>query len=170
MPEGVKIRSVYTKKDRLCCFFLFRPANLRPLEAVDGEIDAVTSCFRRWGASVYCCRESATVSGLCDGLINADIIHVAAHATTAGIILQDGVLGTRELNDGLVSKLRCRLLVLSGCEAGRLDEDDSFVYTLVQTGVNVIAAVDFVKDQACRTFSRSSTLHFSLVGGPRELN
>jgi HEAT repeat protein len=152
VPESVKLRPVYTKKVAFAAFSCSRPENRRPLEAVDGEIDAVTSCFRRWGASVYCCRDSATVSDVCDGLLNADIMHVAAHATTAGIILQDGVLGTRELNDGLVSKLRCRLLVLSGCEAGRLDEDDSFVYTLVQTGVNVIAAVDFVKDQACRTF------------------
>lgn len=152
VPGRSRIRPVYTKAIAFAAFSCSDPQNFLPLEAVNGEIDAVTSCFSRWGASVYCSEYSASVSSVCEGLMNADIIHVAAHATTAGIVLQDGLLSTRELTNEFVSNLRCRLLVLSGCEAGRLNEDDSFVFTLVQAGVNVIAAVDFVKDQACRTF------------------
>jgi HEAT repeat protein len=152
VPGRSRIRPVYTKAIAFAAFSCSDPENFLPLEAVNGEIDTVTACFSRWGASVYCSQYSASVSSVCKGLMNADVIHVAAHATTAGIVLQDGLLSTTELTNEFVSTLRCRLLVLSGCEAGRLSEDDSFVYTLVQAGVNVIAAVDFVKDQACRTF------------------
>lgn len=165
VPGRSRIKPVYTKTIAFAAFSCSDPQSFVPLEAVNGEIDAVSSCFRRWGASVYGCQYSASVSSVCEGLMNADIIHVAAHATTAGIILQDGLLSTAELTNELITNMRCRLLVLSGCEAGRLDQDDSFVFTLVQAGVNVIAAVDLVKDQACRTFFEE--FYLALLPGRR---
>lgn len=122
------------------------------LEAVDGEIETVAMCYRRWKADVRLYPTDATVKDLQEGLRTSDIIHVAAHASVSGIYLHDRLMSVLDLDETILQSLRCRLLVLSACDAGRLDEDDSFVYRLVESGVNVLAAVNVVRDQVCRTF------------------
>ncbi|MES2442461.1 MAG: HEAT repeat domain-containing protein [Pseudomonadota bacterium] len=128
------------------------PPGMAPLSAPEAEIEAVARCHRRWGADVRPSAIDASIQDLRDSLTGADFVHVAAHASTAGVHLRDGFLGGDGLDADLLARLRCRLLVLSACDAGRLEQDDSFAYRLVECGVNIIAAINPVRDQICRTF------------------
>jgi HEAT repeat protein len=125
-------------------------AGLDPLEAAEEELEMVSARFSRWGAEVHAPRMQATVNAVREGLQTSDIVHIAAHASTAGVHLEDGFMSSADI-EGL-GQIRCRLLVLSACEAGRLDENNAFVLTLVRTGVNVLAAVRVVRDYACQMF------------------
>ena len=51
-----------------------------------------------------------------------------------------------DLGADLLRTMRCRLLVLSACEAGKWNTNHGFVLRLVQSGVNVIATVRVVGD------------------------
>lgn len=128
------------------------PPGMARLSAPEHEIEVVARCHRQWRAEVRPSVVDATIQDLHESLIIADIVHVAAHASAAGVHLRDGFLSGEGLDLGLLSRIRCRLLVLSACDAGRLQRDDSFAYRLVECGVNIIAAVNPVRDQICRTF------------------
>ena len=121
------------------------------LDGVDGEAQIVDRLFSRWGAMSRTISQ-ASVQDVIEGLATADVVHVAAHATGKAIHLSDGSLDVERLGAIAGSPLRCRLLVLSCCEAGRIEEDQSFVYYLVRAGVNVLAARNPVADQACVEF------------------
>lgn len=129
----------------------FAPSLPRLLGA-DEEIDLVERSFRRWGAFVQPATHGASVDDVLKGLTAIDIVHVAAHASGAGIFLQDRFLDLRDIERGGLERLRCRLLVLSACDAGRIEDDYSFVYAMVRSGVNVLAARSSVLDQACVIF------------------
>jgi hypothetical protein len=121
------------------------------LYAVREEIDAVSTRFRRWGAVVLTPRPNAKCADLREALMSADVVHVSAHADPDGVYLGDRRMDVGDLDDDLVTRLRCRLLVLSACNAGRLT-NCSFVYRLVASGVNVLAALQPVRDQTCQVF------------------
>jgi hypothetical protein len=122
------------------------------LPGVDAEVALVERSFRRWGATVSPAVRNATVEDALSGLMSVDIVHVAAHASCGGIYLNDRFLNIRDIERVGLERLRCRLLVLSCCDAGRIEEEHSFVFALVRSGVNVLAARSPVLDQACVIF------------------
>ena len=133
-------------------FACSRASGRETLEAADTEVENVAMIFRRWQADVLACRVDAAIEDVCNGFLNADVMHVAAHASSAGIYLRDGLLDIGILTKERIAGARCRLLFLSACDAGDLAGADSLVYHLVKGGVNVVAATDKVRDSACQTF------------------
>jgi HEAT repeat protein len=122
-----------------------RPA----LQAVAEELTSVARHFHRWGAHVLPLGIQASKTDLAEALTSVDVLHIAAHANGSGIELADGVFDKATFTERVGTKLRCRLLILSGCEAGRLSDDHAFVYELVQRGTNVVASVETVRDSTC---------------------
>jgi hypothetical protein len=126
------------------------------------EVREVTSRFKRWGADLVLppsvigngvqTYDKATVADLRHAFEQADIIHVATHGTPESLWLADGRFTAAEL-ETIYPKLRCRLLVLSACEAGALgDSSVALVYALVGAGINVLAATKPVDDAVCAAF------------------
>src|SRR5262249_35601950 len=82
-------------------------------------------------------------------LEDADVVHAAVHASAHGVYLSDGILDGKEL---LGRTVRCRLLVLSACEAGNVSLPGAFLWSALEGGINVVAALKPVNDQVCRVF------------------
>jgi hypothetical protein len=122
------------------------------LPSVASELASVERSFRRWGATIRCRTTDARRNDVVEGLQAAEIVHVAAHSTPGAIYLKDGPLDHSVLTSLCTQPLRCRLLVLSSCEAGRLDQQGSLVYHLVRRGVNVVASLAPVNDDVCVMF------------------
>ncbi len=117
------------------------------------EAEAVSTVFRRWGARVHLGRHDATTSEVCEALHRADLVHVAAHASPKGIEASDGVVDAGMLDTLKHDAVRCRLLVLSGCQAGGLAaKGRSLVEPLLELGVTVLAGRTEVDDVVCRRF------------------
>jgi hypothetical protein len=133
---------------RFCGLRCAASPGMERLGAVDGEVAAVTKLFRAWGAAVDQIDSDATIAEVGIALSTADVVHIAAHATGSGILLADGVFDASRLAASFGPNIRCKLLVLSACEAGKVDDDHSLVYNLVLSGVNVIASLSLVGDRA----------------------
>lgn len=129
------------------------------LANADLEVREVARTFKVWGANVITkesksAHTNATVEDLKYALKSADIVHVAAHATAEEIHMTDGTFSVDSLRR-LGKTLRCRLLVLSACNAGDLGgANASLVYQLVNRDVNVIASVKPARDSVCDMFFR----------------
>jgi hypothetical protein len=117
-------------------------------EAVS-EIKAISEVFVRWGAHVNLLDRDAKVSDMLAALEHSDVVHAAVHAMPTGLFLQDGFLNAERFRGG---PLRCRLLVLSACEAGDVQVPDAFIWAALSAGINVLAATKPVDDQVCRVF------------------
>lgn len=128
------------------------------LQAVVSEIEAVADVFERWGADVTVLNRDARVADMCAALEHCDIVHAAVHAMPTGLFLQDGLLKGDQFGRG---PLRCRLLVLSACEAGDIQLSDAFIWAALSAGINVLAATRPVNDQVCRIFF--SELYLTLL-------
>jgi HEAT repeat protein len=122
---------------------------LEPLSAVMDELELVSRQFRRWGAAVSGVNPNASKADVAAALCEADAVHVAAHANGSGIHLADGTFDIAAFAAQVGTKLRCRILVLSGCEAGQIGDDHALVYQLVQGGSTVIASLSPVRDSTC---------------------
>jgi HEAT repeat protein len=120
-----------------------------------GEIDLITERFRLWGASILPlppeAKAAADIEHLQEALREADIVHVAAHASPAGVYLQNRLMNAGDLSR-LLDHVRCRILILSACDLGDLRHEASFVFPLVRRGVNVLAATKPLRGRACVTF------------------
>ncbi len=84
-------------------------------------------------------------------LVEADIVHVATHASPDIIQFSDANFSIGDLKS--LGPLRCRLLVLSACEAASFDQVGmSLAYEFVSRGVNVLASREKVEDRFCEAF------------------
>jgi hypothetical protein len=133
---------------KLACAALYcaKPVERPPLISAKEEAEEAARCFSQWRADVTALDRDARVNDLQQALANCDIVHVSAHATAEGIFLADRFMTVADLGTDLLKTIRCRLLVLSACEAGKWESDHAFVLRLVQWGVNVVAAVRAVND------------------------
>ena len=77
------------------------------------------------------------------------MVHAAVHATADGLDLRDGILRA-DMLDG--EPVRCRLLVLSACDAADIRMPDAFLWAALGRGINVIAAMAPVNDFVCSVF------------------
>jgi hypothetical protein len=116
------------------------------------EVEAVGACFERWGANVSLHPDDASSLEFAAALRLADVVHVSAHANFDRILLADGPFTTEALSALDLNSCRCRLLVLSACEAGNLGQKHALLWTLVRFGINVIAATRPVHDYTCKIF------------------
>ena len=113
------------------------------------EVDEIARIFRRWGAAVHN-NGVGTAPAVMNALATCEIVHIAAHALPDRLVLSDRAL---HASDFATADLRCKLLVLSACDAAQLgNQNNSLVMELVRKGVNVIAARASVSDQVCRYF------------------
>jgi hypothetical protein len=122
-----------------------------PLLSVDAEIPPIEGTFRRLHAEVLNC--GSRCGDLLAALRNADVVHVAAHATLSEIELEDGSFTAAWLPDEILDQVRCRLVILSACEAGRTSPDRSSVaWALIRAGVNLIGSTEPLDDTVARRF------------------
>jgi hypothetical protein len=117
-----------------------------------GEVTALAERFRKWGAEVEMYENNATKQDFGEALKQAEIVHVAAHASYDRILMADGPYTVAELSKLDLSSSKCRLLLLSACEAGEMEEKTALLWELVLAGINVIAARRPVHDHICRIF------------------
>lgn len=80
------------------------------------------------------------------------MVHLAAHAAFDRLFLEDGPFTADDLAFLPLSQCRCRLLVLSACEAGNMDNPAALLWNFVLAGINVIAASRPAYDHICRIF------------------
>ncbi len=130
-------------------FACARGANLEALPNAERELENASKQFTRWGAEarIQC---DARVQDVRFGLQEADVVHVASHGEGRGLHLMDRMMTATDLP--VLPQLRCSLLVLSACDIGLMKQDDSFVYTLVRAGTNVLAATQRIGDSVCSVF------------------
>jgi hypothetical protein len=119
------------------------------LLSASAEVRAVRQVFQDWGADTAMPHSDASIADMISALENSDVVHAAVHASSLGLYLSDGILGSKEL-EGRTT--RCRLLVLSACEAGNVSLPEAFLWSALERGINVIAALKPVDDQVCRVF------------------
>jgi ligand-binding sensor domain-containing protein len=136
----------YSPKVACAALRCINPQGHEPLTAPEDEIKAIVRCFRNWKAEVFTLDKDAAVGDLQYAMAVCDIVHVSAHATAEGIYLKDRFMDVDDLRLDLLETMRCRLLVLSACEAGQWHTDHGFVLRLVDWGVNVVAAVGEVNE------------------------
>lgn len=118
-----------------------------PLEATN-----ISSVFQKWGAHVSELSPAVTVDFI-EALRSSDIVHVAAHATLNSIEFADRASDADDLTPDVLKSMRCRMLVLSACDAGRLVAGArSTVFELIRAGTNVLAASAAVDTVVCRAF------------------
>jgi hypothetical protein len=122
------------------------------LPAAKSEIEGVGASFKRWGAHVRSLESDACVEDVRQALQNSDVVHISAHATTDQLFLADRPMTAADLDARLLQSMRCRILVLSACNAGDLDHDGALVWQLLNAGVNVLAALHRVRDAFCLMF------------------
>jgi CHAT domain-containing protein len=97
-------------------------------------------------------RANATAADFESAPREADIVHISAHANYDRILLADGPFTTEKLSALNLAACRCRLLVLSACEAGDLKQSHALLWALVRVGVNIIGATRPVHDYTCKVF------------------
>ena len=94
----------------------------------------------------------AGTADLAAALACADVVHVVAHGSPAGIALAKETFTAASVRD---LPVRCSLLVLGSCETAALAEDpNAFVLPLVERGVNILAPGVKVGDKFVRRFLR----------------
>jgi hypothetical protein len=97
--------------------------------------------------------EDADVSALLRALLKADIVHVIAHASPAGIDLKDRTITARDLDKAFKKETpRCRLLVLAACQINDIRSEVAFVERLLNTGTSVLGATDKLDPIVAETF------------------
>ena len=121
-----------------------------PLAMASAEAEAVGARFRNWGADVSVRENEASSVDLLGALREADLVHISAHANFDRILLSDGPFTTENLAHIDLAECRCRLLVLSACEAGDLNQRHALLWMFVKSGINVIAATRPVHDMVCK--------------------
>jgi CHAT domain len=123
-----------------------------PLRNVPIEIQNVRARFKNWGAEVIEVSPAVAVDFI-EAIRSSDIVHVAAHATLSTIEFADRAVMVADITAELLASARCRLLVLSACDAGRMDSGSrSLVFELIRAGVNTIAAAAPVDTVVCKAF------------------
>ncbi len=123
-----------------------------PLPMAGPEVEAVGNRFRTWGATVDVFVEGVNRSQFVQALRESDVVHLAAHAAFDRLFLADGPFTADDLTALNLSQCRCRLLVLSACEVGSMDNPAALLWSFVLAGINVIAASRPAYDHICRVF------------------
>jgi CHAT domain len=122
-----------------------------PALFVRPELEEIEASFRRLRAEIL--PQGETPADLVNALCQADVVHVAAHATLTEIALRGGAFTASLLTDEMVRQTRCRLLILSACSAGRtIPGEPSLVWPLIRAGVNVIGSIEPLDDTIARRF------------------
>jgi hypothetical protein len=121
----------------------------------DLEVKEVTETFMRARAKILQISPRAHVNAKVEdfrlALEQADIIHLAAHATADEILLADDAFSVANLSRLRV--IRCRLLVLSACNLGDFRASTHpLAYELVLRGINVVASLVPANDFFCQFF------------------
>ena len=125
---------------------------LSSLPGVTMELDRVTRAFKRWNAETQL-HVDATRQMLIAALKQSSVIHIAAHASEDTIYLADGPFTTTELTALEISEIRCRLIVLSVCDAANVKNTEiSLSYELVRRGINLIGSVKPIDDILAKLF------------------
>jgi CHAT domain/HEAT repeats len=119
------------------------------LPSATAEVRAVRQVFQDWGADTEVPHSDAAITDMALALENSDVVHAAVHASSLGLYLRDGVFDAEALQG---RSLRCRLLVLSACDAGDVSLPEAFLWSALTRGINVVAALTPVDDQVCRVF------------------
>jgi hypothetical protein len=97
--------------------------------------------------------KDADVSALLSALLKADVVHVLAHASPAGIYLKDRTITAQDLDKAFEKKTpRCRLLVLAACQINDIRSDSAFVERLFKTGISVLGATEVLDAIVAKTF------------------
>ncbi len=127
-----------------------------PLPGAGREAAEVSGIFKKTGARAVPllgpeASTRASVGHFITALREADIVHVATHASPDIIQFTEGKFLIGDLKS--LGPLRCRLLVLSACEAASFDQVGmSLAHEFVSRGVNVLASLDRVDDRFCEAF------------------
>jgi HEAT repeat protein len=126
--------------------------HLRFLTMAAPEVAAVAVRFRKWGAGAETIFNEAGREQFIKALLEADIVHVAAHASNDRLWLADGPFTSQDLAALNLTNYRCRILILSACEAGDMKSPAGLLWNFVLSGINVIAASQPTNDYICRVF------------------
>lgn len=133
------------------------------------ELAAIEAAFHRIRTDVLPLGESP--ADLLNALCEADVVHVAAHASLTEIELRGSSFTAALLPDDLLRRIRCRLLILSACDAGRTAPDQSSIaWPLIRSGVTVIGSLVPLDDTVARRFFPllyESFLPVTIADGPR---
>jgi hypothetical protein len=136
---------------------------------VQTELGAIEAAFRRIRAHVLPRGDSP--ADLLNALCEADVVHVAAHATLTEIELRGRPFTASLLTDELLRRIRCRLLILSACDAGRTAPGQhSIAWPLIRAGVTVIGSHVPLDDTVARRFFPLLYDYFlpvTIADGPR---
>lgn len=146
------------------------PESTNPLLMAQAEIAEGRAVLSRWGAVTETSDEPAHRELFAQALTSADIVHVAAHADPNSIYFAGTkggveVFDAESLRDIPPENLHTGLLILSGCETGRLHQRAGLLWELVLRGVNVLATTAPVNDYVARVFV--SEFLRNLLPGPR---
>jgi len=114
-----------------------KDTDLGDLPAAASEVDSIGRLFDGWGAATTIPAHDADSGDLTAALETCDVVHAAIHASSDGLFLRDGLMRAQRLKN---PALRCRLLVLSACDAGDVSLPEAFLWSVLRKGVNVIAA------------------------------
>ncbi len=133
------------------------------------ELAAIEAAFHRIRADVLPRGDSP--ADLLNALCEADVVHVAAHATLTEIELRGSSFTASLLTDDLLRRIRCRLLILSACDAGRTAPGHpSIAWPLIRAGVTVIGSLVPLDDTVARRFFPLLYEYFlpvTIADGPR---
>lgn len=116
------------------------------------EAQALATVFRRWGALAVVAERPATAADFLRAFRCSDVLHIASHATFEQLLFADRPITVTDLGGDVLTACRCRLLVLSACDAADIEKPSALLWAFVQAGVNVIAARRAVPDHICRAF------------------
>jgi hypothetical protein len=140
-----------------------------PALLIRPELAAIEAAFRRIRADVLPRGESP--ADLLNALCEADVVHVAAHASLTEIELRDSAFTASLLTDDLLRRIRCRLLILSACDAGRTAPGQpSIAWPLIRAGVTIIGSLVPIDDTVARRFFPLLYEYFlpvTVADGPR---
>lgn len=140
-----------------------------PALLIRPELAAIENAFGRIRADILPRGDSA--ANLLNALCEADVVHVAAHASLTEIELRDGAFSASLLTDEMLGRIRCRLLILSACDAGRTAPNQpSIAWPLIRAGVTIIGSLVPLDDTVARRFFPLLYEYFlpvTIANGPR---
>jgi hypothetical protein len=176
LPVGHAVKLLPQRQIRFAVLHCGRAPGLPDLQNAKYEAESVAERFARWGGEPINPTDLATLEDFTAALINADIVHIAAHADPDRIFLRNGSFSLKDLDQIRPDALRCRLLAISGCHSGNVAASHSLAYGFIRRGVNVIGSSDTIDDVCAHRFfvllyeamfSRQRTPTVTLAGAIR---
>tara|TARA_R110001592_G_scaffold315310_1_gene591218 strand:+ start:47434 stop:49041 length:1608 start_codon:yes stop_codon:yes gene_type:complete len=129
------------------------------LQHAGEEIITVSDAARKWGASEVPLPEDSKIQAdpkhILSALQLADIVHICCHGSKDGLHLNRGQLLAPEQVMAIGGAIRTRLVVLSACNTGDMVRSWSLAGALLGAGVNTLAPLEEINDQAANEFFQS---------------